>query len=125
MGKAKNLKPKKTPPSASHGHPSTAPNWPPFRPPLPVTDLTLAYPSPGFEHIITAIYNFWPKSLCRDYLNFLNTLPLTTTPGRPKRGEAVRQNDRFQIDDPAFSQRLWFETGLKDVVLDDSAKHLW
>lgn len=111
--------------SASHSHNPIAPDWPPFRPPLPVTDLSFAYPWPGFEDTIAVIRNFWPKSLCREYVNFLRTLPLTTTPGRPKRGEAVRQNDRFQIDDPAFSRKLWLETGLKDVVLENSVKSLW
>ncbi|RYO77475.1 hypothetical protein DL762_009248 [Monosporascus cannonballus] len=101
------------------------PNWAPFKPPLPVTDLMLTSPAPGFENTIATIHNFWPKSLCRDYVTFLRTLPLTTTPGRPKRGEAVRQNDRYQVNDPAFSQNLWLETGLKDALRDDSVRHLW
>lgn len=132
MGKDKKLskppsaaKKTQTQSSANHSSKPTTPSWPPFRPSLPVADLGLTNPSPGFEHIITVIHNFWPKSLCREYVNFLKTLPLTTTPGRPKRGEAARQNDRYQIDDPAFSQRLWSETGLKDVILDDSVNHLW
>ncbi|KAI1815440.1 hypothetical protein GGS20DRAFT_576207 [Poronia punctata] len=101
------------------------PNWPAFKPELPVTQLTFDTPIPAFEDQIVLLHNFWPKSLCRDYLAFLAGLPLTTTPGRPKRGEAVRVNDRFQIDDVAFSQRLWLQTGLKDAVMDDSVKHLW
>ncbi|KAI1499988.1 hypothetical protein F5X99DRAFT_419508 [Biscogniauxia marginata] len=101
------------------------PNWPPFRPALPVTPLEFEAAIPGFDDQITLLHNFWPKSLCRDYVAFLKGLPLTTTPGRPKRGEATRVNDRFQVSDPIFSQRLWLETGLKDVVLDESLKHLW
>ena len=29
----------------------------------------------------------------------------------------MRVNDRFQIDDPGFANRLWLETGLKELVL--------
>ncbi|KAI0389421.1 hypothetical protein F5Y17DRAFT_448979 [Xylariaceae sp. FL0594] len=101
------------------------PNWPPFKPSLPVTQLTFDAPIPKLEDQIVILNKFWPKSLCRDYLHFLSGLPLITTPGRPKRGEATRVNDRFQIDDPDFAQRLWLQTGLKEAVVDDSVKHLW
>jgi len=102
-----------------------SPNWPPFKPNLPVIQLVFDAPIPAFQDQIVLLHNFWPKSLCRDYLNFLARLPLTTTPGRPKRGEATRVNDRFQTDDPGFAQRLWLQTGLRDAVVDDSVKHLW
>ncbi|RYP35154.1 hypothetical protein DL767_003931 [Monosporascus sp. MG133] len=111
--------------SAAQSVAPATPNWPPFKPPLPVTDLMLTSPARGFENTIAVIHNFWPKSLCRDYVTFLKTLPLTTTPGRPKRGEAVRQNDRYQVNDPVFSQKLWLETGLKNALRDDSVRHLW
>lgn len=39
-----------------------------------------------------------------------------TTPGKPKKGDAVRVNDRFQIDDPAFAERLWSGTALKNLI---------
>lgn len=39
-----------------------------------------------------------------------------TTPGKPKKGDAVRVNDRVQIVDPAFANRLWIETGLRELV---------
>ena len=55
-------------------------------------------------------------TLCKSYVSFLASLPLTATPGKPKRGDAVRVNDRFQIDDPLFAERLWSETALKDLV---------
>ncbi|KAI0509239.1 hypothetical protein F5B22DRAFT_367665 [Xylaria bambusicola] len=100
-------------------------SWPPFKPKLPVTQLVLDAPIPTFQDQIVLLRHFWPKSLCRDYLAFLTSLPLTTTPGRPKRGEAVRVNDRFQIQDTHFAQRLWLQTGLKDAILEESAKHLW
>ncbi|KAI1289122.1 hypothetical protein F5Y03DRAFT_63597 [Xylaria venustula] len=99
--------------------------WPPFKPNLPVTHLVLDTPIPAFRDQIVLLRNFWPKSLCRDYLAFLSDLPLTTTPGRPKRGEATRVNDRFQIQDALFAQRLWLQTGLRDAALDDAVKHLW
>jgi hypothetical protein len=99
--------------------------WPPFRPALPVTELTFDAPIPAFRDQIVLLRNFWPRSLCRDYLGFLAGLPLTTTPGRPKRGEATRVNDRLQINDTQFARRLWLQTGLRDVVLDESVKDLW
>lgn len=40
-----------------------------------------------------------------------------TTPGKPKKGDAVRVNDRFQVNDEEFARRLWEETGLKDLIL--------
>ncbi|KAI2610458.1 hypothetical protein GGR54DRAFT_376976 [Hypoxylon sp. NC1633] len=101
------------------------PTWPAFKPALPVVQLSPEAPVPGLEDKIILLRNFWPKVLCRDYVNFLKTLPLTTTPGRPKRGEAARVNDRFQVDDPLFSQRLWLETGLRDALLVESFRPLW
>lgn len=102
---------------------STAPpSWPAFRPPLPVADLELETVAPA-KIVVTR--NFWPKSLCRNYVSFLKELPLTTTPGKPKRGEAVRVNDRFQVDDFEFAARLWTETGLGDLVNREEHLPLW
>lgn len=76
--------------------------------------------------MIALIPSFFPRSLCRDYVSFLKTLPLQTTPSRPKRGDAVRVNDRFQIDDPAFAQRLWEQTGLQEALSEsEDLRHLW
>ncbi|KAI4595449.1 hypothetical protein KJ359_006795 [Pestalotiopsis sp. 9143b] len=128
MAKGKAQKSKPTLQKASEATGKTAaalPNWPVFKPSLPVAHLTLEPPVPAFADKIVVARNFFPKSLCRDYVAFLQTLSLTTTPGRPKRGEAVRVNDRFQIDDFAFAQRLWTETGLKDLIQDESVSHLW
>lgn len=47
---------------------------------------------------------------------FLKGLPLVTTPGVPKKGDAVRVNDRFQVMDEGFANRLWLETGLKELI---------
>ncbi|KAG6091672.1 hypothetical protein E4U30_006432 [Claviceps sp. LM220 group G6] len=98
--------------------PPVPPNWPQFKPRLPVVPL-LPKPHPLTPKIAT-IPLFFPKSLCRDYVTFLRTLPLQTTPGKPKRGEAVRVNDRFQIEDPTFAARLWETTGLKEAILGDN-----
>lgn len=98
------------------------PSWPAFKPPLPLVDLQ---PESLLNSKALLIRNFWPKSLCRDYVSFLRTLPLTTTPGQPKRGDAVRVNDRFQVHDPGFANRLWLETGLRDVLISDEWKALW
>ena len=39
-----------------------------------------------------------------------------TTPSRPKKGDAVRVNDRFQIEDASFAKDLWERTGLAELV---------
>jgi hypothetical protein len=89
------------------------PNWPSFTPLIPEADLALKDMLPG--QVVT-IPNFWTATLCKTYVSFLSSLPLTTTPGKPKKGDAVRVNDRFQIDDAAFAERLWSETALKNLV---------
>ncbi|KAB8342921.1 hypothetical protein FH972_022518 [Carpinus fangiana] len=91
------------------------PQWPALEPVIPKDDLVLHHLMPG--QIVT-VSNFWASSLCKSYVKFLSNLPLTTTPGVPKKGNAVRVNDRFQIDDAAFAEKLWSVSGLKDVVLD-------
>ena len=95
--------------------PNKLPDWPAFGPLLPASDLAL---NPLLPDQILTISHFWTSSLCKTYVNFLSSLPLTTTPGKPKRGEAVRVNDRFQIDDPTFAEGLWSETALKQLVAE-------
>jgi hypothetical protein len=90
-----------------------APNWPAFAPLVPELDLAMQELLPG--QIVT-IPNLWTATLCKSYVSFLSSLPLTTTPGKPKKGDAVRVNDRYQIDDPAFAERLWSDTALKNLV---------
>lgn len=109
------------------------PNWPSFTPLIPESDLSLQEVLPG--QIVT-IPNFFTATLCKNYVSFLSSLPLTTTPGKPKKGDAVRVNDRYQIDDPAFAERLWSFTSLKNLVTgsttsegfiltEDQRKELW
>lgn len=88
-------------------------NWPPLNSLVPTADLVL---NTLFESQILTIPRFWSSSLCKSYTAFLSTLPLTTTPGKPKRGDAVRVNDRFQVDDPDFAERLWSGTALRTLV---------
>lgn len=102
--------------------PPPPPSWPVFKPPLPVAHLE---PETLLDDRVALLRQFWPKSLCRDYVFFLRALPLTTTPGRPRRGEAARVNDRFQVTDQGFADRLWAETGLREVLLGDAYRSLW
>lgn len=95
--------------------PKPLPQWPVLEPVTFPDDIIVHHLLPG--QIVTAS-NFWTASLCKSYVKFLSGLPLTTTPGVPQKGHAVRVNDRFQIDDAAFAERLWSESGLKNVVLD-------
>lgn len=89
------------------------PNWPALAPLIPESDVSMQELLPG--QIVT-IPNFFTATLCKNYVSFLSSLPLTTTPGKPKKGDAVRVNDRYQIDDPAFAERLWSGTCLKNLV---------
>lgn len=108
------------------------PRWPPFSTLLPASDLAL---TPLLDDQIITVPNFWTVGLCKSYVSFLSTLPLATTPGKPKKGEAVRANDRFQVNDATFAERLWSDTALKDLVLnaeigdmalnEDEKRHLW
>ncbi|KAL9624567.1 MAG: hypothetical protein Q9160_001231 [Pyrenula sp. 1 TL-2023] len=75
--------------------------------------------------LILTISNFFTSTLCRDYASFLSNLPLTTTAVQPKRGHAVRVNDRFQIDDKAFAERLWSTTALKDLIMNHDDPATW
>jgi hypothetical protein len=92
---------------------TAVPNWPPLKPLLPSSDLAL---ETLIESQIMLIRNFWTGTLCKNYVSFLKTLPLVTTPGKPRKGDAVRVNDRFQVDDQGFANRLWIEAGLRELV---------
>ena len=132
-------KKKKASPDTTTGPPESTqptqqpPNWPAFSPLVPEADLAVEELLPN--QIVT-IPNLWTASLCKTYVSFLSSLPLTTTPGKPKKGHAVRVNDRFQIDDAAFAERLWSETALKRLITgtaeegalrlsNDQRKELW
>ncbi|KAL5338659.1 hypothetical protein BJX70DRAFT_398408 [Aspergillus crustosus] len=89
------------------------PNWPPLRPQVPSSDLLL---EPLLPDQIYLIRNFLSASLCKTYVSFLSSLPLITMSGKPKKGDAVRVNDRFQIQDAAFAENLWRGTALRELV---------
>lgn len=117
-------KPKKEPKTKTNNTTITAatntsstkpPDWPPLRPLIPPADLTL---TPLLDDQIYLIPNFLTATLCKTYVSFLASLPLSTTPGRPKKDEAVRVNDRFQIEDATFAEMLWETTALKELVMD-------
>jgi len=110
--KSKKADPKSNKPTTTPT-PRTSPNWPPLRPLLPAADLSL---TPLLTDQIYLIRNFLPGTLCKNYASFLVSLPLTTTPGKPKKDEALRVNDRFQIDDSRFAEMLWGTTALKELV---------
>ncbi|KAF3159639.1 hypothetical protein EYR41_011627 [Orbilia oligospora] len=110
----------KTDPSPSNVAPEP-PQWPPFKGLLPPELLQL---DTILSHQILTISRFFPSSLCNTYIQFLSNLPLTTTPSKPKRGEAVRVNDRFQVQDPTFAKRLWLDTGLKDLLENQESREL-
>lgn len=94
-------------------HEKTKPDWPVFKPLLPPLDLFLETLIPGQ---IVLVRNFWTATLCKNYVSFLSSLPLVTTPGKPKKGDAVRVNDRYQIEDELFARRLWTETALQALI---------
>lgn len=123
MPKIKNKGSKSGKVEALASPPPVPPSWPAFKPSLPIVDLS-PEPHPLTSKVVL-IPSFFPRSLCRDYVAFLKTLPLQTTPGRPKRGEAVRVNDRFQADSYDFATRLWEQTGLKEVLLDGDFNEKW
>ena len=88
-------------------------NWPPLQPLVPPTDLSL---ETLLDDQILVVHNFLTSTLCRNYVSFLSSLPLVTTPSQPKKDEALRVNDRYVIDDPKFAEMLWSSTALKGLV---------
>ncbi|KAL8847288.1 MAG: hypothetical protein Q9221_007664 [Calogaya cf. arnoldii] len=99
---------------------SPPPKWPPLKPLIPTSDLVL---ETILENQIIVIRNFFTSSLCKIYVSFLSSLPLVTTPGQPKKGDAVRVNDRFQVDDPSFAESLWKFAGLEELVTRSNEDH--
>lgn len=98
------------------------PDWPPLTQPIAMTEPSLTTLIPNQVLLVPHLLS---TGLCKTYINFLSTLPLVTTPGKPKRGEAVRVNDRFQVDDNAFANDLWIQTGLRELVTDLGEAGVW
>ncbi|KAL1962491.1 hypothetical protein VTN77DRAFT_9612 [Rasamsonia byssochlamydoides] len=114
--KAKKKETKPVPPKQTTAT-QTRPNWPPLRPLVPPSDLSI---EPLLEDQIFLIRNFFTANLCKAYVSFLSSsVTLVTTPAKPKsKDEAVRINDRFQVQDPVFAEALWSGTALKELVLE-------
>lgn len=112
--------PKKPLPSTKRKTTATAasarpllPDWPALSPLVPSEDLHL---ETVLEDQVIVIRNLFTSTLCRKYVQFLSSLPLVTTPVTPKDGDALRVNDRFEVQDAGFAHRLWSETGLEGLV---------
>jgi len=80
---------------------------------MPASDLTLDV---LLEDQIVLIRKLFTNSLAQQYVSILSTLPLITTSDVPKKGDALRVNDRYQVEDPAFAEQLWSTTHLKELV---------
>ncbi|RAH67759.1 uncharacterized protein BO66DRAFT_456487 [Aspergillus aculeatinus CBS 121060] len=105
------------PPNASPTAQTRIP-WPPLTPSpknpfYHPTKPTLHLLIPNQAYIIP---EFFPAPLCKTYTTFLASLPLVTTPNKPKKGDAVRVNDRFQVQDDGFAAQLWEYTCLQRCV---------
>lgn len=115
MPPAKSKKKASQPPTTATAA-TTSPNWPALRPLVPSSDLYIDTILP--DQIYT-IRNFFTANLCKAYVSFLSSaaISLTTTPLKPKsKYEAVRVNDRYQIEDAGFAELLWSTTALKELV---------
>lgn len=93
--------------------PLPLPKWPPLTPLVPAIDLSLETLLAGQ---IILIRNLFTSTLCKNYVSFLSSLPLSTTSIHHKKNEALRVNDRFMIDDPNFAEILWSQTALRGLV---------
>ena len=89
------------------------PQWPLLRPLAPTADLCL---QPLLNDQIFVIRNLFTSTLCKTYVAFLSTLPLSTTPAQPQHGDAVRVNDPIQFEDPRIAEILWKATGLASLI---------
>lgn len=130
--KSKTVPPKPSDKDAQAASKAIPPDWPPFFHLSAAEDLSLNILLPN--QILT-IPGVWTSSLCKTYISFLSALPLVTTPGKPRKGEAVRVNDRYQVNDAVFAERLWSSTALEQLVKrpvmngkelnDDETRQLW
>lgn len=111
---AEKTRPSSRPSISTTDPPLSPPDWPSLTPLLPVSDLSLQTLLPTQVLIIRHLFT---STLCRKLIDFFKTsLALNTTPAKPKKGEAVRVNDRFEVSDESFAERLWGDTGLRELV---------
>lgn len=98
------------------------PDWPLLTPLVPSADLVM---DTILDQQIRVVRRLFTTTLCKTLVSFLSSLPLVTTPGKPRKGEATRVNDRFQVEDAEFASRLWNHTSLKDLVDADKNRGAW
>lgn len=67
---------------------------------------------------IYIVHNMLTRTNCRNFMSFLlNTIaPIMTKPVPPRRGEAMRTNERFSSYDPNFAQSLFVDTNIDMMV---------
>ena len=92
---------------------SCLPNWPLLQPLIPSEDLWM---DALLQDQIILIRKLFTPTLCKTFVSFLSSLPLITTPAKPKEGHAVRISDRLEVHDAHFAQHLWSSTGLAHVI---------
>lgn len=100
---------------------TSLPNWPSLQPLIPATDLAL---ETLLQDQIIVIRKLFTATLCNRFVPFLSTLCLITTPVQPKKGNALRVNDRIQFNDPAFAEQLWTSTALRELVAGSTKQDL-
>lgn len=98
--------------------PRPALKWPPLRPLVTRSDLSLDILLAGQ---IVVIRKLFTSTLSKSLVSFLSNLDLITTPARPRSGDALRVNDRLEVNDNAFAQVLWQTTVLEDLVRQSAA----
>ena len=101
---------------------SQTPRWPLLKPLVPAENLEIEQ---ILENQILVVRNLFTAALCKSLVAYFSTLPLTTTPGKPRRGEATRVNDRYQVDDPRFAHTLWQQTALHSLVTGFEPRDTW
>lgn len=122
---AKMAKPTKPAPAGSSSTPAPASAGSTALARIPWPPLTLAphAPLPHLDNsLLPGIITIDPLLSRRTVKAFLALLdgpqsPVQLEPSPPaKRGEAVRTNERFSVQDPAFARMLWDGTALKTLL---------
>lgn len=101
-------------PPESKPEPPAPLSWPPLPALPPYHHFELSTLLPG--QIVTL--PLFSAQTCKAYINSLSRLQLDTTPAIPKKGEAARFNDRFEVWDETFAEKLWAESGLSSLDWD-------
>ena len=63
-------------------------------------------------NLLSSTFTLQFLSFCQSHIAPL----LSTTSIKPKKGDAVRFNDRFQVEDANFAESLWRNSGLKQAI---------